>query len=83
MRMAEAEQEHRHAIDKKIIESDSIAVSRGQWLGFFISALSIGGAIWTALKGVHWSIPVALVGVPLASIVKAFLNSNRRLDSDE
>jgi uncharacterized membrane protein len=47
MRMAETKQEHRHAIDKKIIESDSISISRGQWLGFVISAGKMGAGLAT------------------------------------
>jgi uncharacterized membrane protein len=74
-RMAEQEQAHRHAFENSALESDVKSQARGQWFGFSISVLSIAGASITGAMGVHWSVPVALVGVPLASIVKAFLGA--------
>jgi uncharacterized membrane protein len=74
-RMAEQEQAHRHAIETAAVDSDIKSQARGQRLGFSVSILSIAGATLTGMMGVHWAVSVALVGVPLASIVKAFLGT--------
>jgi uncharacterized membrane protein len=74
-RMGELEQAHRHALENAAVESDLKSQTRGQWFGFSISVLSIVGASVMGTMGVHWSVSVALVGVPLASVVKAFLGT--------
>lgn len=74
MRMAESEQSHRHGIEKAIIDAETKAKSRGYWLGFLVSITSMAGAVGTIMLGGHWAVSVALVGVPIASIVKAFVS---------
>lgn len=48
----------------------------GQVLGFVVSIAAICGAAWTAWIGAHWSVSVAMVSVPITSIVKAFLSKS-------
>lgn len=43
----------------------------GQTLGFFIAAGCVAGAVYTALNGVSPWVSIALVSLPVASIVKA------------
>lgn len=47
--------------------------SRGQYLGTAISIVAIVGAILAVFLGAHWAVSVALVGVPLASVVHAIV----------
>lgn len=75
--MAEAEQAHRHRADLAALQADNRAITRGQWLGALVSLASIAGAIATALAGVYWAVPVALVSVPVASIVRALVGRNQ------
>lgn len=77
VRMAELEQEHRHTVERVQTDSDAKAIKRGQWTGFAISAIAIGGAIATALAGHHWSISIALVSVPIASVVRVLVNGRQ------
>lgn len=73
MQMAESEQKHRIALEHLAITSEINATSRGQWMGAWVSSIAIIGAVVVSLLGVHWSIPVAMVGVPVASVIIAFL----------
>jgi uncharacterized membrane protein len=75
--MAEAEQAHRHALERSQISDERRILQTGQLAGLCVSVLSIGGAIVTALHGAHWSVSVALVSVPMASIVRAFLATRK------
>lgn len=43
----------------------------GQLLGGLVAILCIAGAVYTAINGVHPTIPIALVSLPVASIIKA------------
>ncbi len=51
---------------KSVFRSDTI----GQLLGFAVSLLSIGGAVYLALNGQPW-VASALVGLPLAGVIRA------------
>ena len=74
MRMAEAEQIHRHSLDQKTINQDTASIARGQWLGAATAIISILAASATAYIGAHWAVSCALVGVPMLGIVKAIVN---------
>lgn len=43
----------------------------GQVLGGLVALACVGGAVYTAQIGAHWSVSVALVSLPVATIVKA------------
>lgn len=72
-RMAEKEQEHRHLMERTAAETESKAFSRGQVFGFAVSFASIVGAVAAAALHAPVAVPVALVGIPMAGVVKAFL----------
>lgn len=51
MQMAENEQSHRIDWENESLQISGGEVSRGQWMGFAVSILCIGGTIWLALGG--------------------------------
>jgi len=71
--MAEKEQAHRIEYDKTGLPATIRESRRGQYLGAIISLVAVLGAIYTAHIGAHWSIPVALVGVPVLGLVRAIV----------
>lgn len=79
-RMAEAEQSHRMLMARGELDAnveaqrmEVVAARRGTWLGVAVSALSIIAATITTYWGAHPSVPIALVGVPLMSAVRAII----------
>jgi uncharacterized membrane protein len=74
-RMAENEQSHRIAIEGNAQHAAIRESKRGQWLGALISLSAIAGAVYSVYVGAHWSVPIALVGVPVLGIVKAIVDS--------
>lgn len=71
--MAEKEQAHRIDYEKTGVSATIAESKRGQYLGAAISLVAIGGAIFTAYIGVHWAVPVSLVGVPVLGLVRAII----------
>lgn len=73
LKLAEEQQAHRQALEK----SEQVALisqdKRGQWLGFAVILCAIGAAVGAAYLGAHWSVSVALVGVPILGMVKAIM----------
>lgn len=43
----------------------------GQILGWSVGVLCVCGAVYTAIHGVHPTVPIALVGLPVVSLIKA------------
>lgn len=74
-RMAEKEQEHRHRMEGLQADAEFNAQSRGQWLGFAVSFASISGAVVAAIMHAPVAVSVALVGIQMAGVVKAFLKT--------
>ena len=79
-RMAEKEQQHRIdaetlalTVNAEASRAEIKAAQRGTWMGFVVSVAAISGAIFTAYAGAHWSVSVALVGVPIMGAVKALI----------
>ncbi len=79
-RMAELEQQHRLGQERAALESNIEAAQaeiesarRGLLLGAVVSILSIVASLVAVVLGAHWAIPVALVGVPLMSAVRALV----------
>jgi uncharacterized membrane protein len=86
-RMAEAEQAHRFEFDRSNSElhlrsldenvADAIRAQNitrlGIWLGWTISLGSVIASLVSVQMGAHWSVSAALVGVPLMSVVRAFI----------
>lgn len=73
--LTERETGHRIEWEKKALDANVGESRRGQWLGAGISALAVTGAVWTALAGVHYAVPIALVGVPVMAIARAIVDS--------
>lgn len=48
----------------------------GQILGWTVALICVGGAIYTAKLGVHPTISIALVSLPVVSIIKAIRNGS-------
>ncbi len=71
--MAEAEQAHRMTLEQSAQAAMIRDKLRGQWMGAIVAALSIFGAVTTAIFGGHWAVSVAMVGIPLAAIVRALI----------
>lgn len=71
--MAEDEQAHRIAYEKHGVAATIKEARRGQIFGALLSAFAIGGAVYTAHIGAHWSVSVALVGIPVLGIIQAVI----------
>ena len=74
--LVENEQAHRIAYEKSGLSATINESKRGQYLGAIISVAAVAGAIYTSVIGVYWAVPVALVSVPVASMVHA-MTKNR------
>lgn len=72
VKMAEAEQAHRHTYEKDGLAASTAEASRGQFLGAFISCLAICAAGYAAHVGAH-AAAAALVGIPILGIVQALI----------
>lgn len=73
MCMAEAEQKHRMALEHLAITGKITATARGQWMGVWVSSVAFIGAVIVTSYGADWRIPVAMVSLPVASVIIAFL----------
>ena len=71
--MAEKEQAHRIQIESEGQRATIKEAARGQYLGAAITAIALGGAIFTAYIGAHWGVSVALVGLTILGIVRALV----------
>lgn len=71
--MAEKEQIHRIDFEKFGLAASIKEHRRGQYLGAAISISAVIGAAITAIMGVHWTVSVALVGVPVLGLVRAIV----------
>ena len=78
MAMVEQEQAHRAKHDMTILDAQVRDTRRGHWLGGVISVAAVAGAVFTAYIGAHPAVSVALVGLPIAAIVQAFVTSKLR-----
>lgn len=75
LNLTEKETAHRIEWEHKALDANIGESRRGQWLGAGISALAVVGAVWTALAGVHYAVPIVLVGVPVMAIARAIVDS--------
>jgi uncharacterized membrane protein len=79
-RMAELEQQHRLEIQDKSLASDVEAQKNEvhvTWLGLYfgtaISVLSIAASLLSVYLGAHFSVSVALVSVPVMSVIRTII----------
>lgn len=77
VKMAEAEQAHRHEYEKTGVVASANEARRGQFLGAFISVLAISGAIFTAYIGAPASVPIGLVSVTILGIINAIVRPRK------
>lgn len=71
--MAEKEQAHRVEYERIGLQATVGESRRGQILGAVVSVAAVIGAVYAAHIGAHWSVSVALVGVPVLGIVRAIV----------
>lgn len=71
MRMVEEEQAHRIAHENTRQDAEIKANRRGHWMGSGITVLAIAAAAVGGYLGVHPAICVAIVGLPIATIIKS------------
>ena len=73
MTMVEQEQAHRIAQDKCALRAEMADTLGGKFAGFLLTLAAIGGAIYASHIGAHWSVSVAIVGVPIAALIGKFV----------
>lgn len=76
LKVMEREQAHRQELTQRVIEAEAGVAKRALPIGGAVALLAVGGAILVGLFG-SWEAAVALVGVPLAAIVRAFVAPKR------
>ena len=78
MAMVEQEQVHRLGYDIAILEATVRDTRRAHYLGGFISVLALICSLYAAMIGAHPAVSIALVSIPIASIVRAFLKEKAK-----
>lgn len=73
MSMIEREQAHRIEYEDDTLNAMQSDAKRGHWIGGVVCILAVGGAIFTTYIGAHPTISIALVGVPVLGMIKAFM----------
>jgi uncharacterized membrane protein len=74
MRMAENEQDFRHSHTKNVAKRKLDQETRGQWFGFIIGIVGIGGGIYLTMMGKNTVGIAAIIG-SIATLAGAFLYS--------
>lgn len=59
------------AAQREVARGTLISTMLGQTLGWLIAGGALAGAVFTAYIGAHPTVSIALVGLPIASIIKA------------
>ncbi len=78
--MAEIEQQHRIESERTALEHNiktgqiEVSITRiGVTLGGLVSLLSIVACLISVGQGAHWSVSIALVGLPLMGAIRALI----------
>lgn len=71
--MVEQEQAHRLQHEDTSLNAAISDTRRGHWIGGLISLAAIGGSVYTAYIGAPGVVSVALVSLPIATIITAFI----------
>lgn len=74
--MVEREQARRIDADKEELTASIQDTKRGHYVGVAIALFAITASTYTAYIGAHWSVSVALVGLPIAAIINSVLKRN-------
>lgn len=72
LKVMEREQAHRQELTATIVETEAVNARRSLPIGGAVALLAVCGATLVGLFG-SWEAAVALVGIPLAAIVRAFV----------
>jgi uncharacterized membrane protein len=78
MSMVEQEQAHRLAHENARQEGEINATRRGHYIGGAITLLSIAAAVGGGYLGVHPAICVAVVGLPIATVIKSIFGKSEK-----
>lgn len=76
LKVMEGEQAHRQELTRKLAETEAMNAKRALPIGGAVALLAVCGATLVGLFGA-WEAAVALVGIPLAAIVRAFIAPSR------
>lgn len=82
MSMIEREQAYRIAHDTKALHSMSSDIKRGHYIVGTVCVLAVCGAIFTAYIGSSAVVSIALVGVPVLGMIKAFMPTRSKKSSE-
>lgn len=76
-----ADIEHRAALvesqrenSRGVFRSDVL----GQSLGWLATIACVAGSVYSAVNGAHPTVSIALVGLPIATVIKAFLSKGQK-----
>ncbi|RME12421.1 MAG: DUF2335 domain-containing protein, partial [Bacteroidetes bacterium] len=70
--MAEQQSSHRREMEKKVISSQMRQTTRGQWLGFVLAVICIGGGLFLAYID-KTTVASILLGATIISLVSVFV----------
>lgn len=76
LKAMEREQAHRQELTQKVIDAEAVNAKRALPIGGAVALMAVCGATLVGLFG-SWEAAVALVGIPLAAIVRAFVAPKR------
>lgn len=72
MVLCENEQRHRMSYEAQELTATIADVRRGHWIGGLLGLSCVAGAVYTSFIGAHWSVSVALVGLPITALAGKF-----------
>lgn len=76
LKAMEREQAHRQELTQKVVDAEAVNAKRALPIGGAVALMAVCGATLVGLFG-SWEAAVALVGIPLAAIVRAFVAPKR------
>ncbi len=71
--LVEKEQAHRIKMERGALYAEIGDTIGGKILGAVMTIAAIGAAAYTSLNGAHWSVSVAIVGVPITALIGLFV----------
>lgn len=78
LKVMEREQAHRQELTQRVIDVEALNAKRALPIGGAVALLAVCGATAVGLFG-SWEAAVALVGIPLMAIVRAFIAPSRKM----
>ncbi|MBI5270151.1 MAG: DUF2335 domain-containing protein [Burkholderiales bacterium] len=71
------------AVQDRVAKGAFASDMAGQILGAVIALAALAGGIYTALNGAHPTVSIALVGLPIAAIIKAVRSMQDKKPDDK